>query len=80
MQPATVRVMLRKHGVQKAEDRVYGWNNQADYKAVVAQLKGKGDDKPAAKKTAAKGKSKPAAKGKSKSAAKAAANDDGGDE
>lgn len=44
---ASVRVALRKHGVEKAEGGIYGWNSQKDADAVVAQLK---TAKPAAEK------------------------------
>jgi len=52
LQPASVRVALRKHEVEKT-DGVYGWNSQADYKAVLSKLKGD-SKKPAAKKPKAK--------------------------
>lgn len=57
LQPATVRVLLRQAKVSKA-GKSYGWNKEADYKAVLKQLK---TDKPAAEKKAeapAKGKAK----------------------
>ena len=59
VQATTVRVMLRKHSVEKTADRVYGWNTQTDYKAVLAKLRPKSEDKAPAKTVAAK---KPAAK------------------
>lgn len=39
IEPASVRVALRKHKVDKAEGNVYGWNNKTDFEAVVAKLK-----------------------------------------
>jgi hypothetical protein len=55
--------LLRKHEVKKTGDGVYGWNSQADYKAVLAQLKSKGDDKSAPK---TKAKAAPAKKPRAK--------------
>lgn len=57
LQPASVRVALRKHAIDKT-DGVYGWNTQADYKAVLAKLKGDAKKEP----TEAKAKAKPKAK------------------
>lgn len=47
IQPQSVRIALRKHGVEKS-GKQYGWNNQKDYQAVLKKLKGD-DDKPKAK-------------------------------
>ncbi len=45
----SVRVLLRKRGISKNKDGVYGWNNQADYKAVLSKLRGEDKAKPKAK-------------------------------
>lgn len=62
LQPATVRVLLRQAKVSKA-GKSYGWNKEADYKAVLKQLK---TDKPAAEKKSAEKKTEAPAKGKAK--------------
>jgi hypothetical protein len=33
----SVRVAFRKHGIEKAEGGVYGWNSQKDVDAVIAK-------------------------------------------
>lgn len=64
IKPASARVALRKHNVEK-HGKVYGWDNQADMKAVAAKLKSSaGDSKKPAKKAVKKAavKKKPAVK------------------
>jgi hypothetical protein len=51
----SVRVALRKHNVKKAGSK-YGWNNQADFKEVVAKLKAAGEKAPGKKAAPAKKK------------------------
>jgi hypothetical protein len=53
VQQQTVRIGLRKHGIEKTGN-VYGWNNEKDYKAVLAKLKGDGKESKAAKKATKK--------------------------
>ncbi len=54
IEPASVRIALRKAGVEKAEGGVYGWNTKTDFEAVVNQLKPKkGKEEAPAKKKAA---------------------------
>ena len=38
VKPASVRVALRKHAVEKAEGGVYGWNSEKVVKAVIAKI------------------------------------------
>lgn len=50
IEPASVRVALRKADIEKADGGVYGWNNKTDYEAVKAKLRpskdsGKSTDK-----------------------------------
>jgi hypothetical protein len=47
VEPASARVALRKHGIEK-QGAVYGWKNDRDFDAVIKQIKG--DAKKAAKK------------------------------
>lgn len=52
IEPASVRIKLRKLKIKKAEGGIYGWNTKADFDEVVKQLRGDnkaaGDKKKAA--------------------------------
>ncbi len=70
IKPASVRVQLRNHGIEKA-GKSYGWDTKAELKEIVDQIKsGKDeeDEKPAKKGKAAKDEPK-AKGGKSKTKA-----------
>lgn len=54
IQPASARVALRKAEIEK-QGNIYGWNSEADMKAVIAKL-GPQDSKKPEKKTSAKAK------------------------
>lgn len=73
LQPASVRVALRKHDIDKADGGVYGWNSQKDYdevkKAISAPAKAADKPKPKVK---AAGTEKPKAKPKAVPKKKAA--------
>ena len=45
IEPASVRIALRKAKIDKSEGGVYGWNTKADFDAVLSQLKPKGEGK-----------------------------------
>lgn len=66
LQPASVRVALRKHDIDK-DGGVYGWNSKDEYQEVLGILREpvKSADKPKPKVKAA-GTEKPVAKAKAK--------------
>lgn len=48
IEPASVRILLRKTGVAKNENGVYGWDTKAAYDAALKELKAaRSTDKPA---------------------------------
>jgi SNF2 family DNA or RNA helicase len=53
LEPATVRIALRKHKVAKANGGVYGWDKKTDFDEVVKLLKGDKAEKKAKDKKAA---------------------------
>lgn len=61
LKPASVRVQLRNHSIEKA-GKSYGWNSKKDLDEVIAQLKADKPEKAEGKK-AGKGKKADAAEG-----------------
>lgn len=52
MKASSVRVAFRKHGVEKAEGGVYGWNTKADMEeAIATAFPPKAEKAPKAKKS-----------------------------
>jgi len=69
IKPASARVALRKHDIEKA-GKSYGWNSKAELETVIATIEG---DKKTEKKSEKKETKKPAAKAEKKADAKAPA-------
>ncbi len=61
LKASSVRVAFRKHGVEKAEGGVYGWNSKADMEAAIAKAFPAKKEKAAKAEKPAKG-AKPAKK------------------
>lgn len=64
LKASSVRVAFRKHGVEKAEGGVYGWNSKTDMEAAIAKAFPAKKEKAAKTDKPAKAAAKPAKKSK----------------